>query len=180
MLRVRSPLRGNERVIDAQIADPGTCGEENQQVEDGSPAKAKPEQAGGQKWGCKCADCKATMKNIQVACRLFYDLIDCQIVDDGDGTARQTDAEDQREHCRERRRRENRKRVIGIVNDNEMETRSPKRAVIAGKTKLARKPPIAMKDRRPPAVAKFMLDSAIREGTIAPKERMTIPLTKYP
>ena len=78
-------------------------------------------------------------------------------------------------------RRENRKRVIGIVNDqNEMETRSPKRAVIAGKTKLARKLPIAMKDRRPPAVAKFMLDSAIREGMIAPKERMTIPLTKYP
>ena len=71
--------------------------------------------------------------------------------------------------------------MIGTVNDqNEMETRSPKRAVIAGKTKLARKLPIAMKDRRPPAVAKFMLDSAIREGMIAPKERMTIPLTKYP
>lgn len=104
MLRVRFLLRGNERVIHAEIADPGTCGEENQQVEDGSPAKGKPEQAGGQKWGCKCADCKATMKKIQVACRLFYDLIDCQIVDDGDRTARQTDAEDQSIHGRERRK----------------------------------------------------------------------------
>ena len=78
-------------------------------------------------------------------------------------------------------RRENKKSTIGIVNDqNEIEGRRPNRAVIAGKTKLARKFPIAIKDRRPPAVAKFMPDSAIREGMMAPKDRMTIPLTKYP